>query len=85
MSPEKNIKHAILKKRITDDGLVEIQDHVQLGTDYLVDINSITIGKGFNIEKKVLWEREIVYAKDGDEWLWFPTELLEIEGVKNDR
>ncbi len=68
---------AKLIKLRTLDGLFEVEDHVQLGKEYTVDLASITVGEGINLEVGVRWSREIIYMEEGD---WFPTELLEIEG-----
>ena len=70
------ITEAKLIKRKTDDGLMEIEDHIPLGKIYEVDLSSRQPVKGKNIEKSVFWEREMILS-DGE---WFPTELLEIGG-----
>jgi len=68
------IVKAKLIKRKTDDGLIELEDHVPLGKVYEVDLSTRAIRRGKNIEKSVFWEREIILT----EGQWFPTELLEI-------
>jgi len=80
--PNRKIVTAKLIKHKTDDGLVEMKDDIPLGKIYEVDLNSIQTGHGFNMVKRIKWEREVIYAKDGNEWLWFPTELLDIWGNK---
>jgi hypothetical protein len=61
-------------KRKTNDGLIELEDHVLLGKIYEVDLSSRRILKGKNIEKSVFWSREMILAEGS----WFPIELLEI-------
>ena len=65
---------AKLIKRRTDDGLFEIEDHISLGKEYRIDLDTLQIGTGVNSEKEVWWEREIVFMNDTE---WFPTELLD--------
>lgn len=73
-----NIVSADLVKLKTDDGLVEMKDHIQIGAQYNVDMNSKRMVKGFNIEKKILWEREVIDIVDSEGRWWMPTELLSI-------
>ena len=68
---------ATLVKSITDDGLVEIHDHVELGKKYEVDLDSISLAEGFNVDKGKYWQRLIVWTLTGE---WLPVELLKIEG-----
>ena len=71
------IVKAKLIKRKTDDGLVEVHDHVPLGRIYQVDLSTRKMSRGMNLNTGQIWERETVLI----EGLWFPTELLEIEEV----
>lgn len=66
---------ATLVKRMTDDGLVEVQDDLPLGREYLVDAESRRTFAMFNTVKKVRHEKEHVLVAEGG---WFVTELLEI-------
>jgi hypothetical protein len=69
---------ATLIKRKTDDGLIEIHDHIQLGKEYLVDLDSRSMQKGYNLVEGKAWEKEgILVISSGGRWL--PTELLRIE------
>lgn len=70
-----------LIKRVSDDGFFEIEDHIPIGKEYLVDIDSIRKGKGFNIPKKMVWEKEIIDVVDESKMAWMPTEMLEIENI----
>lgn len=69
---------AVLIKLETDDGLVSFKDHIQIGTEYTVDLDSKRVEKGFNFEKQKKWEREIINVVGGDDG-WIPTELLDIK------
>lgn len=71
---------ATLIKRTTDDGLVEIQDDVELGRLYTVDDRTIRLATGYNVVKKQEWTRLIVDVKEDEDVRWFPVELLKIEG-----
>ncbi len=75
------IARAILIKRETADGLISVFEHVPLGKEYLVDLDTRRIAKGYNVPKKQIWEKEIIncYGVDGG---WWPTEMLEIKDVK---
>lgn len=71
---------ATLIKRTTDDGLVEIQDNVEVGRQYLVDDSTIRIASGYNHVKKKTWTRLVIDVREDENVRWFPTELLRIEG-----
>lgn len=73
------LRNAILIKKITDDGLVEVQDDVEIGKSYTVDDKTIRTEAGFNhvLEKK--WIRLVIEIIDDEGPGWFPTELLKIE------
>ena len=68
---------ATLIKRKTDDGLLEMQDHIPLGTTYEIDLATIMDQNGYNFVLEVIWNREMVMADNGE---WLPTELLNWEG-----
>lgn len=67
------IKKYKLIKHATADGLVSIEDHVQLGKVYHGDPATIREATGYNIVHGRRWKREVIDI-DGH---WFPTELLE--------
>jgi hypothetical protein len=76
---QKKLATATLIKHATDDGLVEMNEDIQLGKTYQVDINTIRNGEGFNIVKNIGWKREVIDVSDGQGWRWMPTEMLLIE------
>jgi len=67
---------ATLKKRLTDDQLMEVRDSISIGRVYIVETASRRMVKGYNTEKGVGWTREMILDFNGE---WFPTELLNIE------
>lgn len=72
------IVHAKLIKRITDDGLMEVQDDVFIGRKYRVDLDSLMVLNLFNVDvKKAHCKELITNVEEGGQ---LPTELLEIEG-----
>ena len=74
-----NIVKAVLIKKITDDGCVEVEDNIPLGKIYSVDLNTIKEAEGLNINKNKKWKRKIInIVEDGEYCGWFPTELLDI-------
>jgi len=73
-------RRAVLIKRTTEDGLVEIQDDVELGREYIIDDSTIRMAAGYNHVLKKTWARLIVDVKEDQNVRWFPTELLRIEG-----
>ena len=75
---ERLIATAELAKRTTEDGLVEIEDHIPLGKTYKVDINSKRMAEGVNIVHNIKWEREVINVVDPTGDWWMPTELLRI-------
>ena len=71
-----------LIKRTTDDGLVEVEDHIEVGKEYVAEVDTKSMVDGFNVDKNKLWEREMVLCfgvPGGHEALagWMPTEILE--------
>jgi hypothetical protein len=65
-----------LKKRITDDGLVEVHEDVCLGKYYIVDMGTKQMATGYNFRRGKEWRREIINTV-GDSEGWLPTEILE--------
>lgn len=66
---------ARLVKRITDDGFVQVEDHVPIGATYEVLLDSVEDQCGINLDALTYWIREGIQTTDGQ---WLPTELLEI-------
>ncbi len=56
---------------------MEFRDDIPLGKVYLVNLATRRIWGGFNIDKGLSWEREMVQAVEGG---WLPTELLTWQG-----
>lgn len=69
-----NIVKAKLKKRATEDGLIEFQNNVPLGKEYIVDADTIEEVGMFNYEKKVEHRKVIIREYPSRQWL--PMELL---------
>ena len=74
---------ATLIKRMTDDGLVEIQDDVELGKTYTVDDRTIRMATGYNHVLKKKWMRLIIDVKSDEGVRWFPLELLQMKRLIN--
>lgn len=70
------IKATLIKKK-TNDGLVEITEHIEIGKEYMIDPMSEQMLTGINLIKNKMWQRMMVQIVDGK---WLPTELLEWEG-----
>lgn len=68
---------ARLAKLATDDGLVEFKDGVELGREYLIDLDSKQRCWMRNFDRNVRHEKELVYADNGR---WLPFECLELIG-----
>jgi hypothetical protein len=64
---------AKLIKKETDDGLMTVRDHVELGSEYQIDLSTLTIRMGYNYLQGQEWEREMVKDVEGG---WLPTEIL---------
>lgn len=62
-----------LCKKQSEDQIFQMEDHVPIGKEYVVDLDSRKMQRGYNEIKKVYWEREIIWTNSG----WLPTELLE--------
>jgi len=69
-----NIVKAKLKAHATADGLVEFNDDVPLGKEYIVDADTITEMGMFNTEKNV--EHTKVIVREYPSGMWMPMELL---------
>ena len=70
------IKATLIKKK-TNDGLVEMVKHIEIGKEYMIDPLSEQMLTGINLIKKKMWQRMMVQVVNGT---WLPTELLEYEG-----
>ena len=66
---------ARLKKLRTDDGLVEMEEHIQLGKIYLVDENSMQQVGWHNFIAHKTVTRASICADNGE---WLPLELLDL-------
>lgn len=69
---------ATLKKRITDDGLM---DSVRVGKEYLIGLRTAQMTKGYNTIKKQYWERMMVVDVVTGGLL--PLELLDVKTPPN--
>jgi len=70
------IVSARLVKRKTDDGLMEMSEGAPLGKEYLVDLSTRAMKKGYNYIHDKSWQREMIRDVAGG---WLPTELLEVD------
>jgi hypothetical protein len=74
---------ATLIKTMTDDGVVELQDHIQAGKVYTVELRSIRVqpwGKSDGSSEPI--NRFSIFVFDCPECLtgsWMPLELLKLE------
>jgi hypothetical protein len=62
-----------LVKRKTDDGLIEIYDHVKLGKIYKVDLDTLQKQRLYNKDYQKEHDKLMIHVTDGG---WFPYELL---------
>lgn len=74
-------RRAVLIKRSTDDGLIEVEDRVPLGRVYQVRLETLRQGRGFNLKHGKFWQHTIISDVTGG---WLPIEILEIEGIDGD-
>jgi len=66
----------ITVKRATDDGMFELEDHVELGKEYEFIWESITTMSGYNTEHKKYWfGRPMIISTNGGA---LPLEMIEI-------
>lgn len=70
------VARARLVKRSTEDGLVEIRDHVPLGKIYRVVIETRRTVTLYNSVRRVRHKKEIIDEVSGR---WLPVECLRIE------
>lgn len=72
---------ATLVARSTADGTEFIYEDVPLGKVYLIDLDSLRVGKWYCTARKDVVERETValLSPDGEIEGWLPTELLKWE------
>jgi hypothetical protein len=71
-----------LVKRKTNDGLMEVHDHISLGKIYIIDLDSMRTDILFNTVQKQKHKKVMVteVISGGS----MPLELLEIIGEKNE-
>lgn len=75
------IVKAKLVKRCTDDGLCDVQDHIEIGKIYHVDLRTVRTQRMKNVAKGVWHTKTIIdvvnpttHVREG----WFAYELLQI-------
>lgn len=66
---------AILVTRQTADGLVEFEDHVELGTEYVVDLDSRRTITLVNVDRHLTHTKDVVDTACGR---WLPMECLQL-------
>lgn len=69
------VKAALIALR-TADGLVECGEGVEVGREYLVDVDTRRTVQLFNFEHGCRHTKEIINAVDG---AWLPMELLRLQ------
>jgi hypothetical protein len=72
------VKKAVLKKRKTEDGMIEFWEGVPLGKVYHVDMETKEEKMGIHLPTNRVWWRDMVWDVEGGGWL--AVECLEIEG-----
>lgn len=70
---------AVLIARESADGLIGVNDDVEIGKVYEVDLSTIQTVTFYNVKQKVIHKREAIRAQEDDGWNFYPTELLRIE------
>jgi len=75
------IVEARLIKRKTDDGLMELEDHVPLGRIYRVDTHSRRVWNCVHIPSGRVHEKEMIQLYPHQPCGWLPVELLELLGA----
>ena len=74
---------ATLIKLQTEDGMFSLHDHIVVGKVYTVDLSSCVVEKGYNVEFKKIWRREVVdIIEEGKVVGYMPTELIDIDHGK---
>ena len=66
-----------LIKRISDDGLIDVQDHVPLGKEYFIDSDTIRTYTLMNARLNKIHKKQLGVDIIEDDL--FPIELLEFE------
>lgn len=64
-----------LKKSKTDDGFCEMHEHVKVGTEYLVDLDTLHDLNLWHIKTNTKHVKQVVQVNNGR---WLPMELLEV-------
>jgi hypothetical protein len=73
---------ATLVKRTTEDGYFSINDNIELGKEYRVNLFSRRLLNFENLERGFKGKKEFIYGVDVKEWM--PTELLNIPEYKEE-
>lgn len=71
---------ATLVKRVTDNGLSEVNANVPLGRKYTIDLDTIQNVRAFNVDHNVFHDIQIVFVDNGR---WFPLELLDVPALRS--
>lgn len=72
--------HARTIGQATKDGLVQLEDGVPVGREYLVDLHTLRVATLFNVDKQVSHVKTIVntVGPTGEFNGWLPVELLDL-------
>lgn len=72
---------ARIKKLITDDGLMEVSDHIKIGQEFRVDTNCKEIMTFEHIETGEEHDKEMIQMYPHVLGGWLPMELIELLGA----
>lgn len=73
---------AKLKKLKTEDGLIQMLDHIPIGKEYQVDLDSLEELLMFNLEYCLSHKKVVVHTADHTRFL--PIELLDLPVTEED-
>lgn len=80
MSARNNIGFATLKKLKSADGFWAVNNGVEIGKTYMVDLDTIRIEEWMNKPTGKHFKCEVIDAmNENEEYAPFPTELLQID------
>lgn len=68
---------ATLNRRDSDNGLIEVEDHVPIGKVYEIDVDTIRKVQAFNIEHQI--DHSMIVVTEAKTQLWLPVALLDWE------